>query len=235
MAESPAKKQCVTTEEKKLEDPGQRLEQEVIYERIYATRKLIKINTEPPTYINTLLVITSKSRVLDSMTHTSIKDSTFETNEFGDRCLLCLPHENIPRQTWVLLDMLFNNGYTLDSADIINNTTLDDLLYICFKYEIKIGLIADIKCPTNGSWTKLQLVIMSINARKIKQYFPRTQDIPEVNQYYSTLGSVYADAATRFGTLEDKMSFLSSFDLIPPIHHATMTIIATRALQGIRI
>lgn len=229
MAESPAKKQCIGAEEKN----SAKSEKDVVNERMHAAWSLIKISTEPPTYLRSHII--SSSTVLTSMAYTSMKDNTFETNEFGDRCMICLPHDNISRETWMLLASLLSDSFTLELAGAINNNTLDDMFHICFKYDIPISFVSETKLPAKREWKKLQAIILIMNLRKIKQRFPRTIDISEINGYFKVLGDLYADFIVQYRTQEEKISFLSSFEIVPPVHHAITTSLTTRAIQDSKI
>ncbi len=211
-----------------IKDPIQESEKEAVNERILESRRLIKITTEPATYLNTAII--SKSPVLTSMiyaimTH-NIKNSTFETNEtnkYGDRCLICLPHDDIPSETWLLFGYLVDKCFTLD-MNMINETTLDDLLYICFKYEISL-------CTMLINETgDLQPIIQAILNRKIKQNFPRTQN-PKINEYYTELADWFIDSLSRFKHPKQKISHIASLEIIPPLHYAVASEIAKRAMK----
>ncbi len=230
MAESPAKKQCVATEEKKLEDPVQIFR--AVKERITASQHLIKITTEPPVYLNTALI--SKSALSDAA-YAGMKDTSFATNEFGDRCLICLPHDNIPRGTWLLLGNLFNNIFTPESADSINNTTLDDLLSICLRYFINFDVISPTKYVERKGPQKLMLVIQTMIDRKIKQDFPKTYMISVVSGYYEKLGNWFADSLVQFKYPAQKIAYMASLEIIPPLHHAVMSVIANRTMKGTKV
>lgn len=206
-----------------IKDPIKELEKEAVNERILESRRLIKITTEPATYLNTTII--SKSPVLISMIYASIKNSTFEThetNKYGDRCLICLPHDDIPSETWLLFGYLVDKCFTLDI--VINETTLDDLLYICFKYEISLCamLINEVG--------DLQPIIQAILNRKIKQHFPRTQN-PKINEYYAELAYWFIDSLSRFKHPKQKISHITSLEIIPPLHYAVASEIANRAMK----
>ncbi len=229
MTESPAKKQCVATEEKKSTHEQ---EKESIRERLNATYSLIKITTEPPVYLSTSLIY--ESPVLTNIAHLNISDGSFETNEFGDKCFVCLPSDEIPRDTWVVFGLLIDNDEITESINI-NDTTLDDLFYICFKHDIRFDLISETEHSTTTKWTKLQSVIEFIYARSCKQRFPRTQPISEINSYYSVLGKVYAGAIYNCGDRGEKLSRLQYYEMIPSIYHAITSSIAIRAVKGSKV
>ena len=217
MAEISARKEYQSDEERKL---SERLEKEVVKNRISATERLIKIATEPPVYLSTSLI--SESSVLTSMVHSTSHNS--ETNGFGDKCLVCLPHDGIPRDTWKIFSLLINNSETKSIE--INDTTLDDLFYICFKYNISFTLISETTETNTKDWTKIQAVIINIYDKSRNQRFPRTRDIPEVNSYYEILGKVFAKIILGHKRRKERISSLQYYKMIPSIYHAITSEIA---------
>ena len=206
-----------------IKDPIKELEKEAVNERILESRRLIKITTEPATYLNTAII--SKSPVLTSAIYANMKNSTFEThetNKYGDKCLICLPHDDIPSETWLLFGHLVDKCFTLDI--VINETTLDDLLYICFKYEISLCTML---INETGDW---QPIIQAILSRKIKQHFPRTQN-PKINEYYAELADWFIDSLSRFKNPKQKISHIASLEIIPPLHYAVASELANRAMK----
>lgn len=206
-------------------------EKESIRERLNATYKLIKVTTEPPMYLSTSLIF--ESSVLTSIAQLNISDGLFETNEFGDKCFICLPSDDIPRDTWIVFGLLIDNN-DVESVDI-NDTTLDNLFYICFKYDIAFDLISETEHSTTVKWTKIQSVIQMIYAKSLKQRFPKTQSISEIGSYYKILGRVYASTIYNCHMRQEKISRLQYYEMIPTIHHAITSAIAIRALKGNKV
>lgn len=197
-------------------------EKQDIQKRIEASRCLIKVNTEPPTYLNTLLI--NESEVLTTIATLTLKDDYYEKNEYGDNCLVCLPHDGIPRDTWLLFSELINTTYS--GTCEINETILDDLFYICFKYGVKFTLMMESESVGQvitqlTNWSKIQRVIHLICDSKCRQIFPRTQNIPEINEYYKTLGEHYVQRVCRRHFLKEKqLEFYDSLEIVPPIQNA---------------
>ena len=223
MAEISVRKECQSDEERKL---AERLEKEVVKNRISATERLIKISTEPPVYLSTSLI--SKSSVLTRMVHSAISHNS-ETNGFGDKCLVCLPHDGIPRDTWKIFSLLIDDNETKSTE--INDTTLDDLFYICFKYNIIFTLISETTETNTKDWTKIQAVIINIYDKSCKQRFPRTRDIPEVNSYYEILGKVFAKIILGHKRRKERISSLQYYKMIPSIYHAITSEIAVSMIS----
>ncbi len=191
-------------------------EKQDIQKRIEASRRLIKVNTEPPAYLNTLLI--NESEVLTTIATLTLKDNSFEKNEYGDNCLVCLPHDGIPRDTWLLFSDLINTTYS--GTCEINETILDDLFYICFKYGIKLTLMMEVELTSEmTNWFKIQRVIYLICVSKCRQIFPRTQNIPEINEYYKILGEHYVRRMSRTFYKEKRLEFYDSLEIVPPIQN----------------
>lgn len=226
MSESQAKKHCIVIEENKQEDISNKLEKEAVSNRIYATRRLIKVNTEPPVYLSTVLALNSS--VLCNIVQLHIKEPIDDVNEYGDKCIVCLPHDDIPQNTWAIFGLMIENMFKDTQTNMINNNTLDDLLYICFKYDIKFELIVGNKLL--AGWSHLMLVIKTICDIKCKQYFPRTQNITDIKKYYDVIGNKFENQLSQYKTREGKILYLSSFEVVPTIHYTIMSIIAHQAL-----
>ena len=214
-------------------------EKEAISERIAASQRLVKILTEPPMYLSSSWIYDSK--VLTVIANSTIKDTPesdqseqIEKNDFGDKCLVCLPSDGIPRETWALLDTL-RTDLTDPKLYTVNETTLDDLFYICFKYDINFTLISETPSSTAEKWSQIQLVIFLILRNNCKQRFPRTQNVPEIDEYYKIIGDNYAYQLSRFKDTERKVKFLDLLKKIPTIQHAAAYAIAMRAIRGEKV
>lgn len=237
MTESPTKKQCVVAKGKDVievkEDPS-KLEKEAVDKRVYATRRLIKVNTEPPEYLSTFLIL--HSPVLSSLTHLNMKDeSVNDTNDYGDKCIISIDNDNIPRDTWTLFVLITENTANNSHTNLINNNTLDDILYICFKYDINFNYVIGSRVfgGDGGIYEKLLLVINMICSIKCKQYFPRTQNIPEIKKYYDRIGSsfgAYIISDKDTGTV-DIVARLAYFEIIPNVHHAIVSHVLLHVLK----
>lgn len=156
MAEISIRKEYQFAEAKKM---AERLEQEVVKNRISATEHLIKIATEPPVYLSTSLI--SKSSVLTSMVSTISYNS--ESNELRDKCLVCLPHDGIPYDIWKIFSLVIDGNETKSIE--INDTSLDDLFYICLKYDISFTFVS----TNTKDWIKIQSLIINIYDNSCKQ------------------------------------------------------------------
>ena len=189
-------------------------EKEAISERIAASQRLVKILTEPPAYLSSSWIYDSK--VLTVIANSTIKDtSDSDQNDFGDKCLVCLPSDGIPRETWIMFDTL-RNPSTDPELYTVNETTLDDLFYICLKYDINFTLISETPSSTAKKWSQIQLAIFLILHNNCKQRFPRTQNIPEIDEYYKIIGDNYAYQLSRYKIAERKVKFLDLLKRIPP-------------------
>ncbi len=221
MAESAAKRPRVAEEKVAAEN---QLEKEAVIERINAGRRLIKVNTNPPTYLNTLII--PESHVLTTMSFLNLKENTFEKNDFDDRCMVCLPHEGISRNVWILLNSLLENlsTHTATLAEVVNDTLLDDIFYICNKNDIPLRLILD-------KPTKLMAIIGFIRLKKHTQHFPKTRRILGVDEYYKMISKNCADQMARYSIVEEKKSYLATFECIPPLHHAITSELVSRVFQ----
>lgn len=230
MTERPAKKQCVVVvngDSKIKEDPANKLEKETVNKRVYATRRLIKVNTEPPMYLNTCLIL--HSSVLSSLTHLNMKEPIIDANDYGDKCIISIDNDNIPRDTWLLLGFIIENTVIDLHTKLINNNTLDDLLYICFKYDINVAYV--IGGSALGRYEKILLVINTICSIKCKQYFPRTQNIPEIKKYYDMIGSLFGISIVNYKNREDMIIRLAYFEIIPTVHHAILSHVLLHVLK----
>lgn len=198
-------------------------EEDVINKRIYASVRLIKVDTTPPVYLHTSLI--GKSPVFKTIAHLVTKDSVPEMNEYGDKCMICLPHENIPHETWKVLELLIDDKYTTES-NLINNNTLDDLLYICFKYDLPFNIISDLEYSVRQH-TKLLKVIIDICKQSCKQYFPKTGHIPKINEHYAEWGSVlFKVLKYEYHRYDDRLSFLTSLKMIQPLYDILLLVVA---------
>jgi hypothetical protein len=193
-------------------------EKQNIQKRIEASRCLIKVSTEPPAYLNTLLI--NESEVLTTIAILTLKDDYREKNEYGDNCLVCLPHDGIPRDTWLLFSKLINTKKYSGTFEI-NETILDDIFYICFKYGVKFTLMMESESVAEFTdWSNIQRVIYLICTSKCRQIFPRTQNIPEVNEYYKTLSEHYLRrVARRTFYKEKRLEFYELLEIVPPVQN----------------
>lgn len=225
MAETTPKKPRVDVkvpvEEKKVPESS---EKETVFSRYIATRRLIKVNTTPPTYLNTLIL--PDSPVLTTMAYLNLKEETFEKNEFGDRIMVCLPDEGIHRNVWVLLNAIIESVpiSTETLTGIVNHTTLDHLFYICHKNDIPLHRIW-------GDEKKLMVVIVFICTKNLKQHFPNTINITGVNEYYKAIGNTCLEQMKQHDT-ENKKSYLASLECIPPLHHIVTSEIVSRVWKA---
>lgn len=204
------------------------MEEEIVHDRIFASMHLIKVKTEPPVYLSTSLIY--GSNVLTNIAFASIKDTEFETNQYGDRCLLCLNNDNIPYQTWVLLGLLADGRYK-NQVDLINNYTIDDLMYICLEYDITFSRISEVSYSMYHEFCKLPSIILDICRIVCKQYFPRTQNISELNISYNTLGRVISEYMVKYKKFEEKMEFLTRLEIVPLVHHAVTSALTKQLLS----
>lgn len=200
-----------------------------LQKRIQAGRRLIKIATEPPTYINTKLITTSPVLTVIACLESA------EENKFGDKCLVYLHSDGIPRETWVLFGLLAEGTIKFGSEYTINSNTLDDLFYICYKYDVPLTYISDITYSKLGGWVKLQSVIIRIVRKNCKQYFPRMLGASEIgrleiDKFYKALAYVFAEHILNIEAKLQKLQNLQSFEIIPPLHSSITLILATKLL-----
>lgn len=191
-------------------------EKEEVENRIFAATHLIKVDTTPPSYLPTLTI--RKSSVIAKLICISAKDSEYEVNEYGDRFVLCLPSDNIPYETWKILQLLIDNQYK-KGLSLTNNNTLDDLLYICFKYDIAFKCISDAHDSHYKKWTKLFVLIIEICELSHEQCFPRTKHIEHINTYYTdVLAPMLYGYITNTLQTKYRKSFVNRLRMVQPIY-----------------
>lgn len=206
-------------------------DKEEVDRRIFSATHLIKVDTTPPVYLQTSLI--SKSSALTNLTHSSMKDSAPEVNEFGDKCVVCVPHGNIPYGTWKILELLIDDNYN-KGLGLINNNTLDDLFYICFAYDIPFTMISELDYSGDSDmvWKKLPVVILEICELKCKQYFPKTENVPQINTNYTILGEMFHDYLIyKYINLDKRLTFLGVLTIIAPIYNVITLKLCEKALN----
>ena len=229
MTESPAKKQCVDAEDVKSKHEIVKKRAE---ERIHATQHLIKVTTEPPVYLNTNLILNTS--LIYDMKLTKINDGITELNEFGDKCILVLRDDKIPRETWALFGLLVDDMVEPETEYAINKNTFDDLLMICMMNDLPLSTISETEYSKHKPWRKLQVIINLICSKKYEQIFPETEDIFKFAEYYGILGDVYMDYVISGSTAKERATRLNNFEIIPPLHHAIVNKLAIKTLKTIK-
>ena len=98
-----------------------------------ASQRLIKVNTDPPIYLGSKILYTSKTLMHLSSVYCLSNDKAINQ---GHTMFLELDNtDDIPIESWEALDDLIEKS-TLP-ASTVSNTIIDDILYLLNKYEIR--------------------------------------------------------------------------------------------------
>ncbi len=176
------------------------VEYQLVENRLFHSAHLVEVNTEPPIQIRSSLA--QMSRELVMMSHMCITENS-KANKYGDKFILLLDHDGIPRNTWIIFSMLISNNIMCNSTQL-TNTTIDDILYLIIKFNISTTdtdrslYIGRVNCAP---------LIDFVCKHKVMQRFPKLEhmqkDIPQITalvEWYSNYLPMISNLALRAET-----------------------------------
>lgn len=187
------------------------VEYRLVENRLFHSAHLVEVNTESPIQISSSLA--QMSRELVMMSHMCITENS-KANKYGDKFILLLDNDGIPRNTWIIFSMLISNNIMCNSTQL-TDTTIDDILYLIIKFNISMVdtdrslYIGRVNCAP---------LIDFVCKHKVMQRFPRLdhmqKDIPQITalvEWYSNYLPMILDAKLASDTF-------NQLEYVPYLH-----------------
>ena len=148
-----------------------------------ASQRLIKVNIDPPMYLNSILLYNSKTLMQLSSVYCLSNNKDKATNQ-GYTILLELQNtEDIPCESWEALENLVEKGIL--PIVLSDNTIIDDVLYLLNKYDIQVPYL-----PLNKPSSIINYMCNIIEADGY--LFPRLDSNKANPTYYQSVVDAYA-------------------------------------------